>query len=809
MTAEYYLDLGNKLWDEDKYAEALSAYNEAIKLAPDWDVPYLYIGSCYFTISEFEQAILSFKKAIFINSQSEAAYSGVGMCLIFQKKYGEAIAWYEKAKDINPRSDTAYHMIGECLKSQGFYNRAIEYYHHALKLKPSKADAYVGIGDCLEGQEEYDKSMQWYSNAIKLNPNWEKPYSCIGSCLRLTGKYEQAKQYYKQAIKLKPDWSEPYWGVGDCLWRQKEYDEAVQWHKRAIKLNPDWEIPYHGIGDCRRAQQQYKEAEQWYKQAIKLKPDWEGPYLSIGECLRKQKQHKEAKLSYEQALQLKPNWGMAYLSLYLIPDEFFSAKEVSGMPFLCKGMLTLKKIDLIRYASFITEELIKHEGSLLLDSLFNDLNLSAQNDLFANPGLLESLRVIQHFKQQFYLWQQDTNRTRDAYLAEAIMSYYLGNPIRAFELFDNFIEESPKNPLYMQGHYYFALSAAAILNEEKDSIINYALPLAEKCLHDNTANDTEQYYAALIVAIAGKTEEALTHLETLANKNMYPAIYQLARIRSRTETPNEIQGMQVTHDPELLPMPFLFPGPILLSGNATDMLHQLTPMLLFMENKNTIADILANSKHNHLEIDSIFRTQYLFAKNVQFEHLVNEDDRYKYVQNNHPAVFEKIYGNNEELSKIALKTELYNKYSTEQQILDELSKEIHSGAFTDYTYRKQNLRNAPQKLNYGYYIKLISHLMKQKLLTEMNAVLLHEYTKYCALIVYTNSETSIQDTLADMALGEIKDSLIGAQALFLGIGYGHIEKSASVLFEKLYGKRSDVIDFRTFCKEMNTDENTV
>lgn len=88
--------------------EAINAYDEAIKLKPDYAVAYLGKGVALQDQGKLGEAIEAFDKAISINPTANA-YQNKALTLDALGKYEEAISSYTKAITLNSNEVKFYH----------------------------------------------------------------------------------------------------------------------------------------------------------------------------------------------------------------------------------------------------------------------------------------------------------------------------------------------------------------------------------------------------------------------------------------------------------------------------------------------------------------------------------------------------------------------------------------------------------------------------------------------------------------------------------------------------------------------------
>ncbi len=99
-------NLASALVEKGKTREAVDHYNQAISIAPYYDVIYYDRGIAYYHLGQKQRAIEDFKEAIRITPDYAAAYYNMGIIYLDLGQYQRAIENYNEAIRIN--SDYAY-----------------------------------------------------------------------------------------------------------------------------------------------------------------------------------------------------------------------------------------------------------------------------------------------------------------------------------------------------------------------------------------------------------------------------------------------------------------------------------------------------------------------------------------------------------------------------------------------------------------------------------------------------------------------------------------------------------------------------
>lgn len=165
---------GNKLYAEQKYAEAAASYNEAIGLdAANWAY-HLNLGLALKKTAKPEEAMAAFRKAAELNPESYSTNKEMGEALAKAGQFAEARPFYEKAAGLSPDDPDAQYNLGVCLINIGESEAALPRFERAVALNPDYAEAYYQMATILIGQNKVPEAKASLEKFLALAPNHEK-----------------------------------------------------------------------------------------------------------------------------------------------------------------------------------------------------------------------------------------------------------------------------------------------------------------------------------------------------------------------------------------------------------------------------------------------------------------------------------------------------------------------------------------------------------------------------------------------------------------------------------------------------------
>lgn len=152
------------------YANAITAYSEAIAFDPRFPIAYNNRGVSYFKTGDNDRAIADYTKSLQINPGVPGAYANRARAFREKGDLRSALADYDKVIKLDPKSASAYDSRGQVYSAKGDHDRAIADYTKAVKLDPKLADAFEKRGHAYSAKGDTDRASRDFEEAIRLDP---------------------------------------------------------------------------------------------------------------------------------------------------------------------------------------------------------------------------------------------------------------------------------------------------------------------------------------------------------------------------------------------------------------------------------------------------------------------------------------------------------------------------------------------------------------------------------------------------------------------------------------------------------------
>jgi len=287
-------NLGLALADQNRIAEAIIHYFEALRINPSFAEAHDNLGNALAEEGRLDEAINHYTEALRINPNNAKAYNNLGQALTYLGRQTEAFAQFSKALQIDPKHVEALNSMGNALVHLGRIDEAISHYTKALRIKPDYASAHNNLGNALKHLGRLDEAVSHYSKALQLDPDNAEAHNNLGILLAEKGKADQAMEHYIEALRLNPDSAAAYVNLGIELENQGRIDQAIDHFKKALSLQPELTEAMYHLAKLYIIRAEDEKALYIYQKMIANLPDNPAVYYNIACIYSRKNQIEEA-----------------------------------------------------------------------------------------------------------------------------------------------------------------------------------------------------------------------------------------------------------------------------------------------------------------------------------------------------------------------------------------------------------------------------------------------------------------------------------------------------------------------------------
>lgn len=513
------------------------------------------------SLGQHEESKIYLKQALAMDPMDEYANTNMAAALLQQEQYGEAIPYLEQSRKLLPDEVVYATDLALCYRFTGNSEKEAQIFTELEQRQLLPQQHYVSLslqqffrsGDQRTAFETIRRGIAKFPANVELR-------CYLSSFLTEIGEREQAIEVLQEAVAIDPSSEMAH------AWLGKNYmlaglPGAEQHFQTAIRLNPVSLYGWGGLSDIASEQHHYQKAAEL-----------------LGNVASDKRDNAEWLLRMVRlpAL-LNPDQNLHYLQ-YLFQAGYYS---------------TLNR-------RFCLETAVRLDLPMMVEHLTLTTHFTKKPMLMPLAAqLAEAKNIVRPFKKLIQLWQQ-TIESPAALMAEAIISQQLGDPIRAYHLYNG---KLPKNYLFeSQFHYYQCLSASQSIGKGRP--LEEAMEFTRE---ENGRSLRERYYSALILRDCNQYERAISILSAIQDAYR-PARYALALIykmlagSSQTLSSPQAQKEATETYASLLAKlllqekanPFYHLGirPAIVGEDPQSFLEAIAPVLHFIENRDIIAELM-------------------------------------------------------------------------------------------------------------------------------------------------------------------------------------------------------------------------
>jgi tetratricopeptide (TPR) repeat protein len=242
--ARVYCGLGDALADLGQAEDSIAAYENALRISPDFADAHANLGAIFMDIpGRLPEAIDQFRLAIQSKPDHVKAHFYLGIAWSNTPgRLADGIAEFQEALRINPDSADINYALGDSLlKMPGQLPDAIAHLEAALRIKPDMAEAHYGLGMALlDIPGRLPDAIAELETTLRLNPDFAVVHYNLATALMQTpGRLPEAISEFEAAVRINPGYANAHASLGVALARAGRWPEAAAQFEAAIKIDPD------------------------------------------------------------------------------------------------------------------------------------------------------------------------------------------------------------------------------------------------------------------------------------------------------------------------------------------------------------------------------------------------------------------------------------------------------------------------------------------------------------------------------------------------------------------------------------------
>ena len=176
-SAENFYTLGNIQKKLKKFNQAVTSFEEAIKLNPNFSEAFNNLGSALKSLNKYDEAIINYKKSIKLNKNNVEACYNLASLYFLLEKYIEALDYYKKILNLNARHEEICEKYTICLFKTGNKNEIKDFAPKVITKYPGNRTLNNLLGQSLLALNFHKEGLSYIKNGagfLQLDENGVK-----------------------------------------------------------------------------------------------------------------------------------------------------------------------------------------------------------------------------------------------------------------------------------------------------------------------------------------------------------------------------------------------------------------------------------------------------------------------------------------------------------------------------------------------------------------------------------------------------------------------------------------------------------
>jgi tetratricopeptide (TPR) repeat protein len=221
----------------------------------------------------FDEAIAAYEAVLEKSPDTAQAYIGIGNIHARRGAYDEALECYDGALHIRKDLPPALMMSGNAYLKKGMEDRALERFQQAVDANPGMAQARLSMSRIYSKQGRTQDAIACLHEALEYNPQLQSAQLALAGIYQREGDTEAAVKEIEAVIARDPESAQGQFRYAAILAEKKDYRSAIGACRKAVALKADNSAAHLLLGRCYLETGQHELAAKAFAQASELDPN--------------------------------------------------------------------------------------------------------------------------------------------------------------------------------------------------------------------------------------------------------------------------------------------------------------------------------------------------------------------------------------------------------------------------------------------------------------------------------------------------------------------------------------------------------
>ena len=222
------------------YRTELGLWRDTVRKLPTSTRAHASVGAALFREERFAEAVAAFELALSLDPRDAGAHANLGNTLLRLNRPEEARRRFAEAIRLQPDYGEAHNNLGTLLLNAGRTDEAIASYRTAMGLAPDQSDVHYNLANALLAANRPAEAVAHYETAVRLRPDSAPARFNFGNALAHLGQLPAAKVQYEEALRVAPGMIDARFNLGNVCLELGDGESAIRHYESVLRVEPDY-----------------------------------------------------------------------------------------------------------------------------------------------------------------------------------------------------------------------------------------------------------------------------------------------------------------------------------------------------------------------------------------------------------------------------------------------------------------------------------------------------------------------------------------------------------------------------------------
>lgn len=224
---------------DEKYSEAVTSLESALREDPAIPQALLLISTCYVELGRPEEAKAKLDILLKEDPESVQGLISLANILLDEGKKEDVIALCKRTLSVDDKNTQAYTLIGDVYMSQENYVEALPYLEKTVEIQPKITRTRLTLAACLVGAKQYDRAQAELATVMGDSPKFPLAHYNLGLLYEEQGRLDEARTAYEAEVEDFPRGYKARFNLGRVLFRLGDKARSLAEMREVVKIVPN------------------------------------------------------------------------------------------------------------------------------------------------------------------------------------------------------------------------------------------------------------------------------------------------------------------------------------------------------------------------------------------------------------------------------------------------------------------------------------------------------------------------------------------------------------------------------------------